>query len=84
MKKIYFNEGETVRLKDLEGPIMKVRKVVRGRRLDDDGESKTILVGIECEWFEREEGESMLPGVDYDYRLMREVFNTKDLVHIEL
>ena len=80
--RIYFNEGDKVRLKGIDGPEMKVRRVVRGRRVhEEEGEKggKDILVGIECLWFERD-GENGEGG--YDYKMKREVFNSKDLEHV--
>jgi len=47
MEKIFFNEGDLVRVKGISGPKMRVGRVVRGRR---DG-SGSILIGIECLWF---------------------------------
>jgi hypothetical protein len=67
-KFVFFNEGDTVRLKLPDSPLMMVKEIVKN---EDATRSRERLKGIRCCWFNM--------GQEY----ICEVFNTKDIEHVE-
>lgn len=67
-EKVFFNPGELVKVRGIDGPTMVVQKVDRLEKLDTrTNVNERVLLGISCFWF----------TLDYQYQVAR--FNTKDL-----
>ena len=65
-EKIYFNPGDMVTVKNIDGPIMVVKAVDKLAFKDNNRERS--LLGITCFWFTK----------NFEYQETR--FNTKDLI----
>jgi uncharacterized protein YodC (DUF2158 family) len=63
---VFFNVGDSVRVKIPNAPVMLVQKIVKN---PDAKSSRDRLLGIECMWFEGD-------------ALREKLFNTKDLEHV--
>ena len=69
MDKIFFKEGETVRVNKLKNsPIMVVSGIQFSITKDNNQKQ---LIGVKCFWFTD------------NYQYQEQVFNTKDLEHVE-